>query len=89
VERRLELAIAPGEQAITKCLDASSDRPGERRAPIECLLAEIVHFGRVLTGTEIRTIEVCAFATAPQVRDTSAIRSLFCLVRFLAPRNES
>ena len=79
--------IAPGEQAITLALDVhSSDRLGER-CLIECLLAEMVHFGRVLKGTEIRLVEVRFRHRAP--RDTSAIEAFFkAPVRFLAPRND-
>jgi AraC-like DNA-binding protein len=79
--------ILPGERDLTLSLEIDgADRLGAR-CLAECLLAEIVHFGRLLTGVEIRPIEVRFRHRAP--RDTSAIEAFFkAPVRFGAPRNE-
>lgn len=57
------------------------------RSLSECLLAEIVHSGRLLTGTDVRPIEVRFRHPAP--RDTRAIEAFFkAPVRFDQPESQ-
>jgi AraC-like DNA-binding protein len=79
--------IAHGEHALTLSLEIDSAERLGARCLAECLLAEIVHFGRVLTGLDIRPLEVRFRHRAP--RDTDAIEAFFkAPVRFESPRNE-
>ncbi len=79
--------IAHGETALTISLEIESPLRLGGRCLTECLLAEIVHFGRVLSGIDLRPIEVRFRHRAP--RDVRAIEAFFkAPVRFLAPRSE-
>ena len=67
--------ITHGETALTLSLEIESPLRLGGRCLTECLLAEIVHSGRLLTGTDFRPIEVRFRHPAP--RDTSAIEAFF------------
>ena len=79
--------LAEGERTITLTLHLkASDRLGAR-CLTECLRAEIIHSGRLLTGLDVNPVEVRFRHRAP--RDTGAIEAFFkAPVRFGAPQNQ-
>lgn len=79
--------VAQGERALTLSLHIDGPTRLGTRCLTECLLAEVIHSGRLLTGLDLHPTEVRFAHHAP--RDTRAIDAFFkAPVRFDAPRSQ-
>ncbi|MEP7120138.1 MAG: AraC family transcriptional regulator [Byssovorax sp.] len=79
--------LTEGDRALTLTLHMDESERLGARCLTECLLAEIIHSGRLLTGLDVAPVEVRFRHRAP--RDVSAIEAFFkAPVRFGAPRNQ-
>lgn len=79
--------VAHAERILTLTLHVEDPARLGGRCLSECLLAEIIHSGRLLTGTDFRPIEVRFRHPAP--RDTRAIEAFFrAPVRFACPESQ-
>ena len=79
--------ITPGERELTVTVTMEDPLRLGARCLTECLLAEIIHSGRLLTGTDVRPTEVRFSHPAP--RDTSAIEAFYkAPVRFDCPQSQ-
>lgn len=79
--------LTPGAGTVTLSLQMETSARLGARCLTECLLAEIIHSGRLLTGADVRPIEVRFRHRAP--RDVRAIEAFFkAPVRFDAPQSQ-
>jgi AraC-like DNA-binding protein len=79
--------ITPGERELTVTVHMEEPLRLGARCLSECLLAEIIHSGRLLTGTDVRPNEVRFSHPAP--RDTRAIEAFYkAPVRFDCPASQ-
>jgi AraC-like DNA-binding protein len=79
--------LAQTDRTLTLTLQMEGAGRLGARCLTECLLAEIIHSGRLLTGLDIRPTEVRFSHRAP--RDVSAIEAFFkAPVRFGAPKSQ-